>query len=78
MGVACGKKKEIIMVPLLWSQLVARFGADCSRILAKLLHLFITMAEEFQRTKLYQYAANSNLVLEAERDGRRNKDEGTG
>ena len=66
------------MVPLLWSQLVARFGADCSRILAKLLHLFITMAEEFQRTKLYQYAANSNLVLEAERDGRRNKDEGTG
>ena len=36
------------------------------------------MAEEFQRTKLYQYSANSNLVLEAERDSRRRTDEGTG
>ena len=36
------------------------------------------MAEEFQRTKLYEYRANSNLVLEAERDNRRRSDEPTG
>jgi pre-mRNA-splicing helicase BRR2 len=36
------------------------------------------MAEEFQRNKQYQYSANSNLVLEAERDSRRRTDEGTG
>ena len=36
------------------------------------------MAEEFQRTKLYQYSANSNLVLEAERGGQRRGDEGKG
>jgi len=36
------------------------------------------MAEEFQRTKLYQYSANSNLVLEADRDGRRRGEEGKG
>ena len=29
------------------------------------------MAEQFQRSKLYEYGANSNLVLEAERGGRR-------
>lgn len=32
------------------------------------------MAEQFQRSKLYDYAANSNLVLEAERDRRRDED----
>ena len=36
------------------------------------------MAEEFQRSKLYEYGANSNLVLEAERDSRRRDEEGTG
>jgi pre-mRNA-splicing helicase BRR2 len=36
------------------------------------------MAEKFQQAKLYQYAANSNLVLEAEKTGGRRKDEGTG
>lgn len=36
------------------------------------------MADEFQRNKLYEYGANSNLVLEAERDGRRREDEGKG
>ena len=35
------------------------------------------MAEQFQQAKLYQYSANSNLVLEAEGRGRRT-DEGTG
>lgn len=32
------------------------------------------MAEQFQRSKLYDYAANSNLVLEAERDRHRDED----
>eukprot|EP01042_Synura_sphagnicola_P003173 gene3173-3914_t len=36
------------------------------------------MAEEFQRSKLYEYRANSNLVLEADRDNRRRSDEPTG
>eukprot|EP01038_Epipyxis_sp_PR26KG_P008839 gene8839-11930_t len=36
------------------------------------------MADEIQRNKLYEYGANSNLVLEAERDGRRRGDEGKG
>lgn len=36
------------------------------------------MAEDFQRNKQYQYALNSNLVLEADRSIRRGKDEGTG
>jgi len=37
------------------------------------------MAEEFQRGKLYAYAANSNLVLQADKDSKRNRgDEGTG
>eukprot|EP01041_Mallomonas_annulata_P002895 gene2895-5684_t len=36
------------------------------------------MAEEFQRNKLYEYRANSNLVLEADRDNRRRSDEPTG
>jgi pre-mRNA-splicing helicase BRR2 len=35
------------------------------------------MAEEFQRSKLYEYRTNSNLVLEADRDHRR-RDEATG
>lgn len=34
--------------------------------------------EEFQRSKLYEYKANSNLVLEADRDLRRRSDEGKG
>lgn len=32
------------------------------------------MAEELQRSRLYEYKANSNLVLEAERDGRRREE----
>lgn len=36
------------------------------------------MADEFSRNKRYQYGANSNLVLEAERDGRRRDEEGKG
>ncbi|RYG58779.1 hypothetical protein EON64_20935 [archaeon] len=36
------------------------------------------MADEFLRSKLYEYGANSNLVLEAERDGSRRKDAGKG
>lgn len=36
------------------------------------------MAEEFSRNRLYEYAANSNLVLESERDGKRRSDEGKG
>lgn len=36
------------------------------------------MAEDFQRNRLYQYSLNSNLVLEADRDSRRSRDEGTG
>eukprot|EP01039_Chlorochromonas_danica_P004415 gene4415-4836_t len=36
------------------------------------------MADEFLRSKLYEYGANSNLVLEAERDGRRNREAGKG
>lgn len=36
------------------------------------------MAEEFQRNKLYEYRANSNLVLEADRENRRRGEEGTG
>ena len=39
---------------------------------------FVIMAEEFQRTKLYEYKANSNLVLEADREVRRRADEATG
>lgn len=35
------------------------------------------MAEEFQRSRQYEYRQNSNLVLEAERDGKR-REEGTG
>lgn len=37
-----------------------------------------TMAEQFQRNKLYEYRANSNLVLEADRESRRRTDEATG
>ena len=37
------------------------------------------MAEEFDRSRQYEYGRNSNLVLEAERDGlRRAKDEASG
>eukprot|EP01031_Cornospumella_fuschlensis_P044086 gene44086-53899_t len=36
------------------------------------------MADEFLRSKLYEYGANSNLVLEAERDGSRRRDAGKG
>ena len=37
------------------------------------------MADEFTRNKLYEYGANSNLVLEADRDSRaRREDEGKG
>eukprot|EP00602_Paraphysomonas_sp_CaronLab_P009686 CAMPEP_0185022718 /NCGR_PEP_ID=MMETSP1103-20130426/5423_1 /TAXON_ID=36769 /ORGANISM="Paraphysomonas bandaiensis, Strain Caron Lab Isolate" /LENGTH=2181 /DNA_ID=CAMNT_0027554929 /DNA_START=20 /DNA_END=6565 /DNA_ORIENTATION=+ len=36
------------------------------------------MAEAFQRNKLYEYRANSNLVLEADREVRRRADEATG
>lgn len=36
------------------------------------------MADEFLRSKLYEYVANSNLVLEAERDGRRRSEAGKG
>mmetsp|Transcript_15015 Transcript_15015/g.15754 ORF Transcript_15015/g.15754 Transcript_15015/m.15754 type:complete len:144 (-) Transcript_15015:3-434(-) len=36
------------------------------------------MADEFQRSKLYEYGANSNLVLEADREVRRRNDEATG
>jgi pre-mRNA-splicing helicase BRR2 len=36
------------------------------------------MADEFQRSKLYQYRENSNLVLEADREVRRRVDEATG
>ena len=35
------------------------------------------MAEEFLRSRQYEYRMNSNLVLEAERDPR-HRDEGTG
>jgi pre-mRNA-splicing helicase BRR2 len=38
----------------------------------------IVMADEFQRSKLYQYRENSNLVLEADREVRRRVDEATG
>ena len=36
------------------------------------------MAEEFARNRQYEYRANSNLVLEADRDARRRGDEPTG
>ena len=37
------------------------------------------MAEEFQRAHQYEYKANSNLVLEAEKDSRRiRSEEGAG
>ena len=36
------------------------------------------MADQFQRSKLYEYGANSNLVLEADREVRRRADEATG
>lgn len=36
------------------------------------------MAEDFQRDKLFEYKAISNLVLEADRDVRRRNDEATG
>ncbi|CAM9119339.1 unnamed protein product [Ectocarpus fasciculatus] len=36
------------------------------------------MAEDFQRDKLFEYKAISNLVLEADRDVRRHADEATG
>lgn len=36
------------------------------------------MAENFLRSKLYEYGANSNLVLEADRDSRSRVDEGKG
>jgi pre-mRNA-splicing helicase BRR2 len=36
------------------------------------------MADEFLRSKLYEYGANSNLVLEADRSGRSRQDEGKG
>ena len=37
------------------------------------------MAEEFQRSRLYEYKQNSNLVLEAEKDQRlRRAEAGTG
>ena len=37
-----------------------------------------TMAEEFARNRQYEYRANSNLVLEADRETRRRTDEPTG
>eukprot|EP00618_Florenciella_parvula_P005286 CAMPEP_0119520918 /NCGR_PEP_ID=MMETSP1344-20130328/36790_1 /TAXON_ID=236787 /ORGANISM="Florenciella parvula, Strain CCMP2471" /LENGTH=98 /DNA_ID=CAMNT_0007558847 /DNA_START=178 /DNA_END=471 /DNA_ORIENTATION=+ len=36
------------------------------------------MAEEFARNRQYEYRANSNLVLTADRDKRRPADEATG
>ena len=36
------------------------------------------MAEEFARNRQYEYRANSNLVLEADRETRRRTDEPTG
>lgn len=36
------------------------------------------MAEQFQRNKLYEYGANSNLVLQADKEVRRRDDEATG
>ena len=37
------------------------------------------MAEDFSRSRQYEYKANSNLVLEADRDGlRRSQDEASG
>uniref|UniRef100_A0A7S1XKY0 Uncharacterized protein n=1 Tax=Phaeomonas parva TaxID=124430 RepID=A0A7S1XKY0_9STRA len=36
------------------------------------------MAEEFQRKRQYEYRANANLVLEANRDRGRRNDEHTG
>ena len=36
------------------------------------------MAEEFARNRQYEYRANSNLVLEADRENRRRTDEPTG
>jgi len=36
------------------------------------------MAEDFARSRQYEYRQNANLVLEAQRDSRRRNDEGTG
>jgi hypothetical protein len=37
-----------------------------------------TMAEDFHRSRQYEYGQNSNLVLEADRESRRRGDEATG